>query len=47
MKYVLNTRLEKEMNYISYQVMYKEISEITIKKKMIEENNKRIEKRQV
>ena len=47
MEYVLNTRLEKEMNYIPYQIIYKETSEITTKKKMIEENNKRVEERQI
>ena len=47
MKYVLNIRLEKEMNYISYQIIYEETLEITTKKKMIKENNKEIEERQV
>ena len=47
MEYVLNTRLRKEMNYISYQIIYKKISEITTKKKIIKENNKRVEERQV
>ena len=47
MKYVLNTRLEKEMNYIPYQVIYKETLEISTKKKMIKENNKRVKERQV
>ena len=47
MKYVLNTRLEKEMNYISYQIIYKKFLNITTKKKMIRKNNTRIKKKQV
>ena len=47
MKYILNTRLKEEMNYISYQIIYEEISKITTKKKMIKENNKRIKERQI
>ena len=47
MKYVLNTRLEKEMNYILYQIVYEKTLEITIKKKMIKKNNERITKRQM
>ena len=47
MEYVLNTRLEKEIDYILYQMIYEEISKITTKKKMIQENNERIEERQV
>ena len=35
------------MDYISYQIVYKKIPEITIKKKMIKENDKRIKERQV
>ena len=47
MKYVLNIRLKKEINYILYQIIYKETLKITIKKKMIKENNKKIKKRQI
>ena len=46
MKYVLNTRLEKGMNYISYQIVYKEILKITTKKRMIKGNDERIKERQ-
>ena len=47
MKYVLNTRLKKNLDFISYQIIYEKALEITIKRKMIEGNNKRIEKKQV
>ena len=47
MKYVLNTRLEKNLDFTLYQIVYKKTLEITTKKKMIEENNKRIEKKQI
>ena len=47
MKYVLNTRLEKNLNFISYQIIYEETSKIITKRKMIEENNKRIKKKQI
>ena len=42
MKYVLNTKLKEEMNYILYQMIYKETPKIIIKKKIIKKNNKRI-----
>ena len=35
------------MNYIPYQIVYKEIPKITIKKKMMKENNERIKERQI
>ena len=47
MEYVLNTRLRKGMDYIPYQIVYEKTPEITTKKKMIKENSKRVEKRQV
>ena len=47
MKYVLNTRLEKNLNFTLYLVIYEKILEIITKKKMIKENNERIKKRQV
>ena len=47
MEYVLNTRLEKEMNYTLYQIVYKEIPKITTKKKMVKKNNERVTERQV
>ena len=46
MEYVLNTRLEKGMNYTLYQIVYGETSEITTKKKMMEKNNERVAERQ-
>ena len=46
MKYVLNTKLRKDMDFTSYQIIYEETLEITIKKKMTKENNERIKKRQ-
>ena len=45
MKYVLNTRLEKEIDYTLYQIIYEEILKITVKKKIIKKNHKRIKKR--
>ena len=47
MKYAFNTRLEKILNLISYQIVYKETSKITTKKKMIQENNEKIVKEQI
>ena len=46
MKYVLNTRLRKNLDFTLYQMIYKKTLKITTKKKMIEENNKRIKKKQ-
>ena len=46
MEYVLNIKLGKGIDYISYQIVYGEISEITTKKKMIKENNERVVERQ-
>ena len=47
MKYVLNTRLEKNLDFILYQIIYEKILKITTKKKMIKENNIRIKKKQI
>ena len=47
MKYVLNIRLGKNLNFISYQIIYEKTLKITTKKKMIKENNDRIKKEQV
>ena len=46
MKYVFNTRLKENLNFISYQIVYEKTSKITIKKKMINENNIRIKENQ-
>ena len=47
MEYVLNTRLRKNLNFTLYQMIYEKTLEITIKKKMIEENNIRIKEKQI
>ena len=46
MKYVLNTRLRENLDFISYQMIYEETLEITVKKKMIKKNNIRIKENQ-
>ena len=46
MKYALNTRLGKGMDYTPYQIVYEETPKITAKKKMMEENNERVVERQ-
>ena len=47
MKYVLNIRLRKNLNFILYQIIYEKTLKITIKKKIIEKNNIRIQEKQV
>ena len=47
MKYVLNTRLEKNLDFILYQIIYEKTLKIIIKKKMIKENNIRIQEKQI
>ena len=45
MEYVLNTRLGENLDFTLYQIVYEKTLEITMKKKMIEENNERIKKK--
>ena len=37
MKYVYNVRLQKELDFFSYQVVFKETFKVTIKKKIRKE----------
>ena len=46
MEYALNTRLGEGMDYTPYQVVYGETPKISAKKKMTENNNRRVEERQ-
>ena len=46
MKYILNIKLEKNLDFILYQMIYKKTLKITTKKKIIKKNNERIEKNQ-
>ena len=47
MKYILNTRLKQNLDFILYQIIYEKTLEIINKKKMIEKNNIRIKKKQI